>query len=168
MIKSGIKPIIQKYIGSMNEEYTTGVIFTPKGKLLSAITFKRTLIAGASGTMIFKKYPMVTKYAVKIARQLSPMGSINVQSRVHEGEPYTLEINPRISGSSPARVCIGVNEADLAIDMFYLKKKVNKPIPIYNQVICRAFQEVFVPENVVKLLDEGKGINKCGETNEWF
>lgn len=168
LMNLGYKPIIQRYIGSMDDEYTTGVLLSPQGEVISAVTFKRTLIAGASGTMIFKEYPLVTGYAVKIAKALAGIGSINIQTRLYQGQPYTLEINPRFSGSTPARAGVGVNEVDLAIDMFYLNKKVSKPSPKYNQVICRAFQEVFVPEEKVKQLERGKGINKCGGTYEWF
>lgn len=164
--KKNIKPIIQEYVGTPSEEYTTGVLFGKDGRLISAITFKRTLIAGASGIMTCKEYPEVTNYAIAVARSLKSMGSLNIQSRLVNGAPIAFEINPRFSGSSPARAVAGVNEIDLAIDEFYLNKRVASPTPNYNTAILRCFQELVVDLADVEKLESGTPVSGGGRVSD--
>jgi carbamoyl-phosphate synthase large subunit len=163
----GMKPIIQRYVGSPEEEYTTGVLFGKDGRLISAITFKRTLIAGASGIMTCKEYPEVTQNAVAIARTLKTVGSINIQSRLVDGKPYAFEINPRFSGSSPARAGLGANELDMAIDEFYLGRKVESPKIQYNTAVLRCFQEVSVDLAEVEKLTQGRPVSHSGRIHDY-
>lgn len=162
-----LKPIIQSYVGVPEEEYTTGVLFGKDGRLISAITFKRTLIAGASGIMTCKEYPEVTQNAAAIAKTLKTMGSINIQSRLVNGKPCAFEINPRFSGSSPARAGLGVNEIDMAIDEFFLNKRVESPKIPYNTAIMRCFQEVYVDLSEVEKIEQGKPVSRSGRIHDY-
>jgi carbamoyl-phosphate synthase large subunit len=163
-----LKPIVQQYVGTADAEYTTGVLLGRNRRFISAITFKRTLIAGASGTMICEKYPEVTDYAVNIARKLETRGSINIQSRLADGTPYAFEINPRFSGSSPARAGLGVNEIDLAVDEFYLRRRVSRPTIQYGKVVLRCFQEVYADLADVEKLNAGESVSGTGKINDYI
>jgi len=163
-----VKPIVQQYIGNADEEYTTGVLFGKDGRLISAITFKRTLIAGASGIMICDKYQEVTDYAVNVVRKLKTMGSVNIQSRLADGRPYALEINPRFSGSLPARAGLGVNEIDLAIDEFYHGISVSRPRIHYGKVVLRCFQEVYADLADVEKLNAGESVSRTGKIIDYI
>ncbi len=161
--KRNLKPIIQEYVGSIDEEYTSGVLFSKDKEVLSSITFKRTLIAGASGTMICKDFKEINSYAEKVVSKLETVGSINLQIRLVDGKPYIFELNPRFSGSLPARAGLGVNEIDMAIDSFFLGKKVKRVVPQTNKVIMRCFQEVYADLDEWEKLDKGKKISRKGK-----
>ncbi len=162
-----LQPIIQEYVGSMDEEYTTGVMVDKDGEILSSVTFRRTLIAGASGVMTCDEYPEVTATAEKIAKALQLHGSINVQSRLVDGTTYAFEMNPRFSGSEPIRVGVGVNEVDRAIDYYYLGKKLERVYP-KKAAAMRCFQEVIGTLEDLEKLKKGEGLDKAGKINDYI
>lgn len=166
--KKNLKPIVQEYVGNINEEYTTGVLFSKERKLISSVTFKRTLLAGASGTMICKEFKEINEYAVKIASKLNTIGSINLQSRLVDGKPYIFEINPRFSGSSPARAGLGVNEVDLAIESYYLNKKVDEIKPKTNTIVMRCFQEIYSDLDELEKLEKGDNVKRSGNAYDYI
>ena len=96
------------------------------------------------------------------------MGSINLQSRFVNGKPYIFEINPRFSGSTPARAGLGVNEVDMAIDSFFLGKNVKKASPKTGMVIMRCFQEVYGKMSDIEKLEKGKSISLAGKIIDYI
>ena len=131
--KYNAEPIIQEYVGNHEEEYTIGILYADKGKLLTSIAMKRLLTGGLSTkqTMIIpktkKKYVIssgisqgfiddfkdIRKMAEKIARILEADGPINVQCRKTDQGIIPFEINPRFSGTTNARALLGHNEPDM-------------------------------------------------------
>ena len=162
MQEKGIKPIVQEYVGSEAEEYTTSILYGADGTLLSAITFRRTLYHGSTGTMECQEFPEINDYAARVAKALPSCGSLNIQSRLVNGKMYIFEINPRFSGSTAARVGLGVNEVDMAIDSYFLKQSVKPQWPKTDMVVLRFFEEVYVPREEVERVKRGEKTSKRG------
>lgn len=90
--------VVQKYIGSSDEEYTVGVF--SDGVITESIAFKRKL--GFGGMSIFVeaiKDVEIDDISKKVADIFSLKGSINIQMRKDNGKYYIFEINPRISST---------------------------------------------------------------------
>jgi carbamoyl-phosphate synthase large subunit len=89
--------IVQEYIGTTEEEYTT-CIYQNKEKT-EIISFKRRLTGGMTSFAQIVNENVLNAYAKKIAQSFDLKGSINIQSRRVEDEFYIFEINPRLSST---------------------------------------------------------------------
>lgn len=89
--------IVQEYIGSANEEYTTAVYRSDKGT--KSISFKRNLDGDKTGFAVIDNYKQLDNYSSLIAEYYNLNGSMNIQSRKQDSEFYVFEINPRISST---------------------------------------------------------------------
>ena len=89
--------IVQKHIGSAEEEFTTAVYRS--GETFRTITFKRQLTGGMTGYAEIYKSEQLHETSRKIAEAYNLNGCINIQSRKHNGRHYVFEINPRISST---------------------------------------------------------------------
>ncbi len=96
-IKNKHEFIIQKYIGSIKDEYTTAVY--KSDEIFETISFKRELSGGMTSFASISDEIILTKYAKKIAEYFDLQGSINIQSRKLGNEFYIFEINPRLSST---------------------------------------------------------------------
>ena len=134
--KQGIVPIVQKYIGGADNEYTVGVLTDMvNGELLGSIALRREITSGLSnrmrisgrrgeGTLVvssgisqgeFRDYLPIRRECERIALALGSRGPLNIQCRIHEGEVYVFEINPRLSGTAYLRALANRNESDVLI-----------------------------------------------------
>ncbi|OGD56672.1 hypothetical protein A2V71_03615 [Candidatus Berkelbacteria bacterium RBG_13_40_8] len=145
--KKGLIPLIQEYIGTPNHEYTVGVLSDLEGKILGSIALRReisgnlstllqienkkdknnplTLSTGVSQGFV-DDYNDVRKYCEKIAFVLGSRGPLNIQCRKTPKGIYTMEINPRFSGTSSIRALLGFNEPDTLIRKHLLGEKVSE------------------------------------------
>ncbi len=89
--------IVQKYIGSSEQEYTTTVYRSKE--TTKVITFRRTLQGDKTGYAEICSVQELEKYSHIIADTFELNGSINIQSRMENGNYYIFEINPRISST---------------------------------------------------------------------
>ena len=89
--------IIQQYIGSLDDEYTTSV-YKNKNKF-EVITFKRKLTGGMTSFATICNEEKLREYSLKIANSFNLEGSINIQSRKLGNDFYIFEINPRFSST---------------------------------------------------------------------
>ncbi len=90
--------IVQKEIGSSDEEFTMGVF--SDGKSVSSLAFKRKLGFGSMSIWVETVFDsMLNEIAERIAKKTNLYGSINVQMRKEDGKYSVFEINPRISSS---------------------------------------------------------------------
>jgi len=96
-VKTHKNYIIQQYIGSIDDEYTT-TVYRDKNKL-EVITFKRKLTGGMTSFATISNEETITNYAKKIAKSFNLEGSINIQSRKINNQFYIFEINPRFSST---------------------------------------------------------------------
>jgi carbamoyl-phosphate synthase large subunit len=150
--KQGILPIVQRYTGAVDSEYTVGVLTDMvNGELLGSIALRREITSGLSNRMRipnrggyatlvvssgisqgeFRDYLPVRQECERIALTLGSKGPLNIQCRVHEGEVYVFEINPRLSGTAYLRALAGRNEPDILIRRHLLGDKA--PLAKYDE-----------------------------------
>jgi len=140
--KQGLQPIVQRYMGEADSEYTVGVLTDMvNGELLGSIALRREITSGLSNRMRipargggsvlvvssgisqgeFRDYPQVRRDCERIALALGSRGPLNIQCRVlagnelHDTEVYVFEINPRLSGTTYLRALAGRNDPDILI-----------------------------------------------------
>lgn len=107
--KHGLNYIVQEYIGTPDEEYTTGVF--SDGKKISSISFKRKLgVDGTTLQAVLVRENRLHDLSCKIAEATFLTGSINVQSRLLGDTFIPFEINPRISGTILFRKHFGFDD----------------------------------------------------------
>ena len=150
--KQGLQPIVQRYMGAANSEYTVGVLTDMvNGELLGSIALRREITSGLSNRMRipargggrelvvssgisqgeFRDYPQVRQECERIALALGSKGPLNIQCRVHNGEVYVFEINPRLSGTTYLRTLAGRNDPDILIRRHLLGD--NAPLTKYTE-----------------------------------
>lgn len=118
--KLGDTFIVQKLVGTKDDEFTVSVFGFGDGTATSPAVLRRWL--GASGAT--SKAETVSddsqiRHAVdQLNHIFLPLGPTNYQFRKHEGQVFLLEINPRISSSTSIRCSLGVNEAHMCIEYF--------------------------------------------------
>lgn len=117
--------LIQEYISNQaGEEYTVGVFLDKSSKALGAIAMLRRLQGGFTAHAIVGSYPDVKAVAVRAAESVGAIGPCNVQLRRDKNnKPCVIEINARISGTTPFRSRLGFNEAQACIDYFLKGQK---------------------------------------------
>ncbi len=112
--------LIQKIVGSDDEEFTVGTFGLGDGSYLGPLIFRRWLTrAGNTGSAETVQNPAIAAATDTIMRHYKPLGPTNLQFRLQGDTAYLLEINPRFSSSCSMRVGFGFNEAEMCVD-FYL------------------------------------------------
>jgi len=111
--------MIQKIVGTDEEEYTVGAFGLGDGKSLGPITFRRRLSPeGSTRYAEVVQDPVIEQATRRLDHYFKPIGPTNYQFRKENGVAYLLEINPRLSSSSSLRTCFGYNEAQMAVDLY--------------------------------------------------
>lgn len=159
--------IFQEYIGTVDSEYTVGVLTDLKGKIIDSIAVKRYILSTLSNRVkVLNKsgrkelgkilavssgisqgeigrFREVTKYCEKIALCINARGPINFQCRVFNKKVYIFEINPRFSGTTSLRAMMGFNEPDILIRKYVLGQNINR-VSYKEGVILRGLKEILV------------------------
>jgi carbamoyl-phosphate synthase large subunit len=119
--------LAQKIIGDDDAEYTVSA-FCRAGAVLAAIALQRhlspegaTLRARTTDAAPF--LPAMTR----LARSLGAEGPTNFQFRIADGQPWLMEINPRISSATSLRAAFGYNEAQMCLDHYLFRRPVTQP-----------------------------------------
>ena len=167
--KQGLKPMVQEYVGSYEEEYTVGVLTDiSEGNLIGSIAVKRQILSALSNRIKIKNrysgrdksdilaissgisqgiiddFSDVTRYCEEIAVKLGSRGPLNIQCRKAEEKVYPFEINPRFSGTTSLRAMVGYNEPDILIRKHVLGEDI--PNMEYKKgVIVRGLSELYIP-----------------------
>jgi len=102
-------PIIQKFIGENDQEFTAGV-FRNSGGESKVIIFRRKLVGGATGWAEVYQNIQMENMCKHIASAVNLSGSINVQFRLDEGQPSVFEINGRLSSTVYMRHLLGFED----------------------------------------------------------
>lgn len=121
--------MLQRIVGSADEEYTVGVFGLGDGDVLAPIIFRRRLSA-AGNTLeaeLVAEHAILQDAVIKLCRHFKPVGPTNLQFRVERDTPYLLEINPRFSSSNSLRTAFGFNEAEMSIDYYLYGKTPRAP-----------------------------------------
>lgn len=174
IMKDGLKPVAQEYIGTPDSEFTAGVLHTFDGVFINSIAVKRNLSIGMSVKQKVKnrtdklnlspsliissgysqglidKFPEVCGVCEEIAYALDSRGPLNIQCRYFGGKVYTFEINPRFSGTSSLRAMVGLNEPDILIRHHLLGEPIEPRFSYRSGNIMRGLLEVYIPQNTIK------------------
>jgi carbamoyl-phosphate synthase large subunit len=131
--------IVQEYLGTDSEEYTTGVF--SDGSKVSSITFKRRLgFGGLSAEAILAHHQDIDRVAKKVALAVNLKGSINIQGRLVGRIFIPFEINPRLSSTLLIRKRFGFNDT-----VWWLNMLSGKPY---------RYQETYRSGKVVRYVSE--------------
>jgi carbamoyl-phosphate synthase large subunit len=111
--------MLQKIVGSDEEEYTVGAFGLGDGSSLKPIIFRRRLSsAGNTQYAEVVSDPSIEQATFSLSAYFKPVGPTNYQFRKEGGTPYLLEINPRLSSSASLRAGFGYNEAEMTLDYY--------------------------------------------------
>jgi carbamoyl-phosphate synthase large subunit len=132
--------LLQQYVGTLDNEYTVGILCTPNKGYINHIILKRDLSQGLSlkqsvinqskiqslgeklgistgiSQGIFVSNSLIDEIVKKIVKILNLTSTINLQCRIHENEVFIFEINPRFSGTTNLRAIVGFNEPEYIIN----------------------------------------------------
>jgi len=137
-------PVIQECIGSMETEYTCGVI-TFNNEVKESIVLRRDLKDGNTSTTYLKNdYPIIIKkYIEDVSKKLGQFGVCNFQLRLDSnGIPKIFEINARHSGTTYMRSLYGFNEIEYILEYLINKKEIT--FKIKEGTVKRYFEEFLV------------------------
>lgn len=165
--------IAQEYIGSVDSEYTVGVLCDMEGNLINSIAVKRNIISGLSCKIKVKnntdknflgsilaissgvtqgeigQFLEVTKPCEELAINLGVRGAINIQCRLVDKDIYVFEINPRFSGTTFFRAMVGYNEPDILMKKYVMNEIIEKNFSYGTGYIVRDLREKLLTEKEV-------------------
>lgn len=167
--RQGYVPLVQEYIGSDDEEYTTGVLSLPDGEIIGSIALRRLLTSGLSVRLKVKSYESpenfvissgisqgvvedfvkIRKYSETIARKLGANGPVNIQGRNTEDGFFPFEINPRFSGSTSIRALLGYNEPDILTRYHVLGERPSR-VHFKKGYVVRGLSEYYIPRSGIE------------------
>lgn len=136
--------MLQRIVGSADEEYTVGVFGLGNGNILGPLIFRRRL-SNAGNTQeaeVVLKHQLLESAVQTLCMQFCPVGPTNLQFRVEGDKAYLLEINPRFSSSNSLRTAFGFNEASMSIDFFFHGR--TPDAPVCTEGIAWRYSEDFV------------------------
>lgn len=125
LAKKGSTHLFQEYFGSPEREYTIGVLTDLRKNYLGSIVMKRLLLKGFSQFVTVTQDEIIADACRNVAMKLESTGPLNIQGRLTDKGFFVFEINPRFSGSAPFRALAGFNEAEILVDNFVHRKKVD-------------------------------------------
>ena len=137
------KPIIQEYLGDMEQEYTCGSTCVD-GEVVTLISLRRTLKNGNTHQAFCEKTAEIDEYIRKLTLKVNPFGPINFQLRITDRGPVVFEINTRFSGTTPIRALFGVNEVEAVINRI-MGTTTRSEYKEKDGVVIRYFENQFVP-----------------------
>lgn len=169
LLKFGYRVLVQEYIGTVDQEYTIGVLSLPNQELVGSIIMRRNIVQGMSNRLSLPNQterselgsilaistgisqgsivecPPIKSTAEAIARSLGSVGPLNIQGRWNGVQFVPFEINPRFSGTAPMRALAGFNEPEELIN-YYLNPDYTlvKPEIRYGE-FTRGLVEFFAP-----------------------
>ncbi|MEK6927952.1 MAG: PHP domain-containing protein [Nanoarchaeota archaeon] len=163
-----VYPIIQKYMGTEDEEFTSSTVVFDK-KCYGVVSMKRQMRFGGHTTRAeINDYLDINQYIKSVAEKLDSFGPCNFQSRVINGIPYIFEINCRFSGTISSCAIAGFNSVEACIRKILLNESI-KELTHKNGVMLRYFNEVFIPFSEIETITrEGNIKNPQSEVNNSF
>jgi carbamoyl-phosphate synthase large subunit len=144
----GWRPLMQKYLGDDNKEFTTGVTINRNGlETMSSIVIKKLLKHGQTYKAIIDDYPEIKKISEETAKKIGGIGAINIQLRVDVNDDNDkakiIEVNPRFSATCPLRAVAGINEPDIVVRNTLFGENIK--ITGYRSLIClRYWNETYL------------------------
>jgi carbamoyl-phosphate synthase large subunit len=153
----GDSMLVQQFVGSDDEEHTTGIALARSGRVLGSVTLRRRIRSGYTETACSVTGGAFHDTALAAARALGATGPFNAQMRLHEGRPVVFEINPRFSGTAPMRARLGVNEPHLLLQERLFDHEEVVAEPPEGALIIRDLREnYFQLEDLEAIVELGK------------
>ncbi len=118
--------IVQEVLSDDNGEFTCGLFRSDSGEIRDII-FKRKLMGGFSGFGVREDNPIISLFLKKLAILLELRGSINIQLRLVNNQPFVFEINPRFSSTVLFRHLMGYEDL-----IWSIQDKMNLPLSNFN------------------------------------
>lgn len=138
------EPIIQKYISTERDEYTSTTL-TFDNHCYGVLSMRREMQFGGHTTKaILDDYPEIDKTIKNMAEKFNAFGPANFQLRFCDGLPRIFEINCRFSGTTPFCAEVGFNTVEAVIRHVILKEPIQE-LRYEKGIMLRYFNEVFVP-----------------------
>ncbi len=117
--------IIQEFINDQQGEFTCGVYRSSSG-IIRTIILKRELKGDQTGYAESVEHKNIQVLLVRIAEKLNLVGSINIQLRLKDDQPYVFEINPRFSSTVLFRELLGFRDV-----LWSIQDKLGLPLDEY-------------------------------------
>ena len=144
--------VVQEYLGSDDSEFTVACICDKTGNVRGCITMHRQLLHGTTYRAEVCVNPIVSEQAIAIARELRPIGPVNIQMRMHRGRAVCFEINLRFSGTTPMRARFGFNDVEFALRHFVLGEAPADLPVVTSGIALRYWNEMYVDPVAVRQL----------------
>ena len=162
------EPIIQEYISSENEEYTSTTV-TFNSHCFGVLSMNREMRFGGHTTKaIIDDFPDINKKIKKVAEIFNAFGPANFQSRIQNDEPKIFEINCRFSGTTPLCAEVGFNTVETVLRKVLLGESPGE-MTYENAIILRYFNELLVDMEDYQKLRKTRFIKKPqSRVNEAF
>jgi carbamoyl-phosphate synthase large subunit len=162
--------LLQAYVGTVDEEYTVGVLLDMDGVLLHSIAVRRDItsplsnrikvpnrtgraelgpvLAISSGISQGRigRFEHVCKPCEEIALALGVRAAVNIQCRLVDGRVMVFEINPRFSGTTSLRAMVGYNEPDVLVRRHVLGEPIAPRWTYGEGVIVRGLAETLISD----------------------
>lgn len=139
--KMGEECMLQRIIGTDEDEFTASVFGLENGGATKPIVFRRKLSSsGSTLSATIVDDASIENMIVRLNLLFRPLGPTNYQFRKEADNAYLLEVNPRISSATSLRAAFGFNEAWMCID-YFLYKVIPAPIKLRKGKAMRYFED---------------------------
>jgi len=133
--------IYQEFLDGQEGEFTC-CAYRSQSNDIRTISFKRELTSGGySGYGEVVDDKRIDKLLIEISNLLNLKGSINIQLRIHKGEPVVFEINPRFSSTILFRHLLGFKDLEWSLDELFNQDISNYSKPKSGQRFYKGHQE---------------------------
>lgn len=114
--------VIQQFLDD-SRDYTAGVFVTRDRSIRQALVIERELRFGLSYSGVVILDSGFEDYCIAVADAVEATHSVNVQFKLHQGQAFAYEINPRLSSTAAIRARFGFNEPEMIVrDMMGLEQ----------------------------------------------
>lgn len=185
LLRQGLIPLVQEYVGTPDNEYTVGILTTLDGVLVNSVAIKRHILSGLSNRIkvanrtgrdelspllalssgisqgTISGYEEIRAICEHMALVLEAKGPINVQCRYWNGQLYPFEINPRFSGTTSLRAMVGCNEPDILIRHHLLGEPIVPHFEYRHGRIVRGLAESYIAFEHVPRETEHFVLSEC-------
>lgn len=163
--------VFQQYVGSMEDEYTVGVMVTRDGRIIDSIVLHRTLmglslgVTRRHGDQVYGlstgysqgyvvDHPRIQSACEDLVLRIGIRGPSNIQLRLEGDRVYVFEVHPRFSGTSSIRAAVGFNEPDTLVRNFLYGEEFGR-LPYQRDVAAiRALSNLIVPRAMMDAVRE--------------
>ncbi len=108
------QPLLQEYL--QGREFTVDAFFDRHGRLISYVPRYRMVIrAGVSDRGMTFRNQELEQLIIRIGREFSFQGAVNIQGKIHREKITFFEINPRFSGGIQLSTAAGPDFAEMLV-----------------------------------------------------